>query len=321
MQSFRVTPMPGSTTARLTAEAKVGPENQKPGAHTGVGPLSGLPVIIEETFTESFRKVGYPGLPETYFFSPATYRARAVDIHVAPNLPRRLQLPGTGDEVQSLLENIGIHATNLTVDDIAAGKLADFDTLAVIGTRAYTAHADLIVANNHILDFAKNGGTVVVQYQAPRLPPHRSALPHHAWAVTATVSSKKVAKVELSPSTTGVLDLPQQDHLRRLRQLDRRTRPVRLPCFMGHALRRSHRNPRRRPGTTARRHLGRTLRQGLLRLHCIRALPPTPRSRPRSIPPVRKSPVSLGHGNQQRNNNPQNKTASRERPFHLHTFF
>jgi hypothetical protein len=205
MESFHVTPAPGSTAARLTAAAKVGPENPKP-VYTGIGPISGLPVI-KETFTESFRKVGYPGLPETYFFSPAISHVRAVDVHVAPNL-RVAYLPGTGDEVQSLLENIGIHATTLSVDDIAAGKLTDFNVL-VIGTRAYTAHADLIAANQHILDFANSGGTVVAQYQAHAFRPTEAPFP-----ITLGGDGEKVveelAKVELSASSTGVLDWPNK---------------------------------------------------------------------------------------------------------------
>jgi LmbE family N-acetylglucosaminyl deacetylase len=184
-QSFQLTPATGTTTTRLTAEATIGPNK----------------------FTESFYKVGYPGLPDTYFFKPATYRTHAVDVHVAPGL-RVAYLPGTGDEVQSLLKNIDVDAATLTVADIAAGKLADFTTL-IIGPRAYTSNPGLETTNSAILDFAKNGGAVIVQYQAhafePTDPPFPIVLEGNGTPVV-----EELAKVTLSPSSTGVLDFPNK---------------------------------------------------------------------------------------------------------------
>ena len=54
-------------------------------------------------------------------YTPATYRARGVDVKVAPGL-KVGYLPGTGDEVQASLENLGVHATTLTMDDVAGGQ-------------------------------------------------------------------------------------------------------------------------------------------------------------------------------------------------------
>jgi hypothetical protein len=100
-------------------------------------------------------------LPEN-LYRPATYAARAVDVKVAPGL-RVGYLPGTGDEVQESLENLGVHATTLTMSDIAGGRLAGYDVV-VLGVRAYAAHPGLAAANGQLLNYAKNGGVVIVQY-------------------------------------------------------------------------------------------------------------------------------------------------------------
>ena len=81
---------------------------------------------------------------------------------VAPGL-KVGYLPGTGDEVQASLENLGVHATTLTVDDIAGGRLSGYDVV-VLGVRAYAANPGLAAANGRLLEFAKNGGVVIVQY-------------------------------------------------------------------------------------------------------------------------------------------------------------
>ena len=112
--------------------------------------------------SEGFRAVGYKGLIPTNMYTAATYRARGVDVNVAPGL-KVGYLPGTGDEVQESLENIGVHATTLTMDDVAGGKLSGYDAV-VLGVRAYAANPGLAAANGKLLDYAKNGGVVIVQY-------------------------------------------------------------------------------------------------------------------------------------------------------------
>jgi LmbE family N-acetylglucosaminyl deacetylase len=112
--------------------------------------------------SEGFRAVGYKGLTPTNMYTTATYRARGVDVKVAPGL-KVGYLPGTGDEVQASLENIGIHTTTLTVDDIAGGRLSGYDVV-VLGVRAYAANPGLAAANEKLLEYAKNGGVVIVQY-------------------------------------------------------------------------------------------------------------------------------------------------------------
>jgi hypothetical protein len=114
------------------------------------------------TYTEGYRTVGYAGLTLSNLYSPATYRGRGVDVKLAPGL-KIGYLPGTGDAVESSLENIGVHATTLTMADVAEGRLAGYDAV-VLGVRAYAAHPELAAANGRLLDYAKNGGVVIVQY-------------------------------------------------------------------------------------------------------------------------------------------------------------
>jgi len=116
--------------------------------------------------SEGFRAVGYKGLTPTNMYAAATYRARGVDVKVAPGL-KVGYLPGTGDEVQASLENIDVHATTLTMDDVAGGRLSGYDVV-VLGVRAYTANPGLAAANGKLLEYAKNGGVVIVQYNLGR---------------------------------------------------------------------------------------------------------------------------------------------------------
>jgi LmbE family N-acetylglucosaminyl deacetylase len=113
-------------------------------------------------YREGYKTVGYAGLLPANLYRPATYRARGADVKVAPGL-KVGYLPGTGDEVQASLENLGVHATTLTMGDVAGGKLSGYDVV-VLGVRAYAAHPGLAASNGQLLQYAKNGGVVIVQY-------------------------------------------------------------------------------------------------------------------------------------------------------------
>jgi LmbE family N-acetylglucosaminyl deacetylase len=124
--------------------------------------MTAVATYAGQEYREGYQTVGYAGLLPANLYQPATYRARGVDVKLAQGL-KVGYLPGTGDSVQASLENLGIHATTLTIDDIAGGRLSGYDAV-VLGVRAYAAHPGLAAANGQLLRYAKNGGVVIVQY-------------------------------------------------------------------------------------------------------------------------------------------------------------
>src|SRR5882762_4081773 len=87
---------------------------------------------------------------------------RTLHVKVAPGISIGYVL-GAGDEVPPAIEQLGLHATLLTPDDLAFGDLSRFSTI-VTGIRAYQTRRDLRANNQRLLDYAKSGGHVVVQY-------------------------------------------------------------------------------------------------------------------------------------------------------------
>jgi LmbE family N-acetylglucosaminyl deacetylase len=138
---------------------QVQPESvqQKPYTITAVAEYSG------DKYTQGYETIGYPGLRPYPYYRPATYRATGVDVKTAPGL-KVGYIMGTGDDVAQSLENIGIHVTSLSPQDISTGDLTQYDAI-VLGIRAYAARPELKTFNNRLLDYSKNGGTLIVQYQ------------------------------------------------------------------------------------------------------------------------------------------------------------
>jgi LmbE family N-acetylglucosaminyl deacetylase len=115
-------------------------------------------------YTEGYRAVGYDGIPRTNYYTTATERIVPVDLKL-PAKHNIAYLPGTGDAVPEALASIGLAPNILKLTDLTAANLAQYDTV-ILGVRTYAAHPDLHGAPTQaLLDYAKNGGNVVVQYQ------------------------------------------------------------------------------------------------------------------------------------------------------------
>jgi LmbE family N-acetylglucosaminyl deacetylase len=113
-------------------------------------------------YSEGYRMAGYPGVRNYPFYTPAAYRATGVDVKTVSGL-RLGYLPGTGDEVPRAMENLGHEVRVLATSDVTQGDLSGYDAI-VLGVRAYAVRADLKSANSRLLDYVKNGGVLVVQY-------------------------------------------------------------------------------------------------------------------------------------------------------------
>jgi LmbE family N-acetylglucosaminyl deacetylase len=135
--------------------------------HPPTGPTDLVASILLDTAPptkEGYRAVGYGDLPRTHFFTPARDRIVPVDLKL-PEHRKIAYLPGTGDAVPEALASIGLKPAILTLDDLAPTKLAQYDTV-VLGVRTYAALPGLHGAPTQaLLDYARAGGNVVVQYQ------------------------------------------------------------------------------------------------------------------------------------------------------------
>jgi hypothetical protein len=82
--------------------------------------------------------------------------------HVAPELVVGY-LPSFDQTLSRSLAALNVNAKQLSVSDIASGDLSKFSTI-VLDIRAYEAHPELIPANDRLMKFVENGGTLLVFY-------------------------------------------------------------------------------------------------------------------------------------------------------------
>ncbi|MGA8599340.1 MAG: PIG-L family deacetylase [Bryobacteraceae bacterium] len=130
----------------------------------------------DHQYTEGYVTTGYPTLVPYFLYRPATYRLTGVNVRVAPDLKVGYVM-GSGDDVPSSLEHLGIHVTFLGPSDIATGDLAKYDVI-LLGVRTYAVRDDLRTYNWRILDYVKNGGVLIVQYNTPEFDKNYGPYPY-----------------------------------------------------------------------------------------------------------------------------------------------
>ena len=117
------------------------------------------------SYEQGYFVTGYQGVRPYYYYRKAAYRTTGVDVKLAPNLNVGYVV-GTGSDVPEALANIGVHVHFLSDQDLSSADLSQYNTI-ILGVRAYTARPALRTFNQRLLDYVKNGGDLVLQYQAP----------------------------------------------------------------------------------------------------------------------------------------------------------
>jgi LmbE family N-acetylglucosaminyl deacetylase len=143
--TFTVTPPPGETTASLKAIAKVG----------GRDIANGMQVIA------------YPHIPSQTLFPTSELKLVRSNIKVTA---RKIgYIMGPGDDVPDALRQFGLDVTLLTQNDLEQGDLSRFDAI-VAGVRSYNVRPDIRANQSRLMEYVRNGGTYIVQYQTGDSP-------------------------------------------------------------------------------------------------------------------------------------------------------
>lgn len=145
---FSVTPNTSASTAEFKIQAEA--------------------IVDNKSYTRGWQRIGYNGLLPYNLYKDAILRTRHIDAKLAPNLSVAYVM-GTGDLVPDAIEALGVKTHILTADELRSADLSAWTTI-IIGIRAYSVRPELAAAESRLEDFARKGGTVIVEYQSADFP-------------------------------------------------------------------------------------------------------------------------------------------------------
>jgi LmbE family N-acetylglucosaminyl deacetylase len=175
--------------------------SQKPYEITAVAEYAG------QSYREGYETTGYPGLRPYFLYRPATYKLSGVDVTVAPDL-KVGYIMGSGDDVPAALEHLGIKVSTLGAADVATGDLSKYDVL-LLGVRTYAAREELRTYNSRILDYVKNGGVAIVQYNTPEFDHNFGPYPYSMTSNPEEVTDE-ASKVEILEPSNPIFGWPNK---------------------------------------------------------------------------------------------------------------
>ena len=160
------------------------------------------------TYNEGFTEVAREDLDRFFYFHPAVERISIVDVKL-PKDVRVCYVPGAGDDIPEVLDQLGMNVKRLPADSISAENLKPCDTV-ILGIRAYDTQPALKERNKLLLDFVQSGGTLMVQnnfstddFNAGHFTPYDAQLGRQR-------VSDETAPVEIKDANSPLLHSPNQ---------------------------------------------------------------------------------------------------------------
>lgn len=135
------------------------------------------------------------------------------DARVTPNL-RVGYVRSFDDTLRNALAALGVEAKELTTDDVRAGALKSFDTI-IIDNRGYQAHPELVAANARLLDYVRDGGTLIVFYHKtgewnPDPKKNRPQLAPYPITLDSSRVTDETAPVTFTEPQSALLNFPNK---------------------------------------------------------------------------------------------------------------
>ena len=113
-------------------------------------------------YGNGYTLVTRPDIGGFFYYEPARQRTSLVEVKVPQNL-KIGYIMGAGDNIPDVLRELGLNLTLLSPDDVEHGDLSRYGTI-ILGIRAYDTQEAVKKNNQRLLDYARNGGTLLVQY-------------------------------------------------------------------------------------------------------------------------------------------------------------
>ncbi len=132
------------------------------GAKEGRYQVLGVVTSQGHEFTDGYSLVARPDIGGFFYYQPALQRAAVIEVKVPSGL-KVGYIMGAGDDIPTVLRQLGIDVTLLTPEDVEHGNLQRFGTI-ILGIRAYDTRDEVKKSNQRLLDYARDGGTLMVQY-------------------------------------------------------------------------------------------------------------------------------------------------------------
>jgi LmbE family N-acetylglucosaminyl deacetylase len=157
-------------------------------------------------YQKSIKRIEYDHIPYQFILTDAQAGLVNMELKKAGN--RIGYIPGAGDEIPAALKQIGYDVTILTDDLLSKGELSGFNAI-VTGIRAYNTSERLPAHYHTLMDYVKNGGNLIVQYNTnSRVGPVKTKIGPYPFTISRDRVTNESAEVKFKNEKHQVLNYP-----------------------------------------------------------------------------------------------------------------
>jgi LmbE family N-acetylglucosaminyl deacetylase len=153
------------------------------------------------------KTIAYDHIPRIDYFLRATEKFVIADVKTAGH--RIGYIEGAGDKVPEALRQMGYEVVMLGERDLNPANLKQFDAV-IAGVRAYEVHDWLGDRHEALMQYVKDGGNLVVQYNRGNLGRMTTAIGPYPFAVANIRVTDEEAKVNFLLPDHRVLNFPNK---------------------------------------------------------------------------------------------------------------
>jgi LmbE family N-acetylglucosaminyl deacetylase len=144
---------------QVTTSFKITPPAR---ARAGESAVQAIVSAPDKTSRVGYDVVEYPHIHRRHVVEAAVTRVKVIDVRIVPGL-RVGYVMGVGDEMPAAIEQLGAEVHLLDATELASGNLSRYNVI-VTGVRAYERRPDLRANNSRLLEYVRNGGVLLVNY-------------------------------------------------------------------------------------------------------------------------------------------------------------
>ncbi|WP_439880024.1 PIG-L family deacetylase [Pontibacter sp. MBLB2868] len=123
--------------------------------------LKAIATVNGKTYNQGLKEINYSHIPAQVLFPEAA--AKIVKLDLKTRGRKIGYVMGAGDEIPASLQQIGYNVTLLHDEDMRLRNLQQYDAI-IMGVRAYNTVDRLKFDQPTLMEYVKNGGNLIVQY-------------------------------------------------------------------------------------------------------------------------------------------------------------
>jgi LmbE family N-acetylglucosaminyl deacetylase len=152
--------------------------------------------------------ISYPHIPNIIYFHKAESKLVSFDLKISGK--KVGYIPGAGDKVPDALAKMGYQVTMLSAKDITPNNLKQFDAI-VTGVRAYNIYEWLNDSYNTLMNYVKDGGVLLVQYNTNNnIGPVKAKIGPYPFTISRNRVTNEDAEVTFTDAQNPLLNYPNK---------------------------------------------------------------------------------------------------------------